>query len=203
MCTSASVVFLFQNVYSKWTLLLSSCESNPASNSDERSGLRFGVARLARRESRLIDFRASPLRPVSATVAGAYVIKPCVAPGCTPLAPYALAGGTGSASRRFGKNALVGHDPREADLRVVHLLEVRAERTVLVRADGAGEEEAVVNASLLLHVHAERLDRGRLLLRSRCASPPRRRSTRPAEASCRSCWQSRSRRSCSRRRRSS
>src|SRR5262245_38893836 len=43
MFTSASVVFLLQNVYSKCSLLFSSCASNPDSSSAERSGLRFAL----------------------------------------------------------------------------------------------------------------------------------------------------------------
>src|ERR1051325_3225846 len=88
MFTSASEVFLFQNVYSKWTLLLRSCASKPVSSSEERSGLRLALPGwLAVRPG--WSTSAVPLRAVRATVAGVKVTRPCVAPGCTPLAPYA------------------------------------------------------------------------------------------------------------------
>src|SRR6185436_6223253 len=49
----------------------------------------------------------------------------------------------------------VRRNPGKAHLRIVDLLEVRTERAVLVRANGRGEEETVVDAGLLLHIEAE------------------------------------------------
>src|ERR1044072_907405 len=69
MVMSASLVFLFQNVYSRWTLLRSSCESKPPSNSAERSGLRSALPGwfAVRPPTSTSEVE---LRPVSATVPG-------------------------------------------------------------------------------------------------------------------------------------
>src|SRR5690606_8292314 len=71
----------------------------------------------------------------------------------------------------------------EADLRVERRLVVRAERAVVVAADGAGEEDAVLPGELLLDVEPEGLvlderlvsegDRGRI----QCRDPRRRELT--------------------------
>src|SRR5579872_899010 len=89
MFTRASDVFFCQKVYSRCSLLLSSWLSNPPSNSAERSGLRSGLPGWLD-VSPGWSTSAVELRPVRATVAGANRRRPWVAPGCTPLAPYAL-----------------------------------------------------------------------------------------------------------------
>src|SRR6185312_6256289 len=57
---------------------------------------------------------------------------------------------------------LVGHQPRDARLRIEDVLEVRTERAVLVGARCHGEEEPVAQRCLLLRVDAERLGCRRL-----------------------------------------
>src|SRR5262249_34991155 len=86
MLTSASVVFLFQNVYSRCNLLLRTCASNPASSSDERAGLRFALRGWLAVRPGWSDSEVE-FRLVNATVAGEKRMREVVAPGCTPLAP--------------------------------------------------------------------------------------------------------------------
>src|SRR5690606_10179787 len=52
---------------------------------------------------------------------------------------------------------LLRDHPGERELRVVDQVEVGTERRVVVGAHGGGQEEPIVEAQLLLHVHAERL----------------------------------------------
>ena len=83
-----------------------------------------------------------------------------VAPGCTPDAPYALRRRSWSSQLMCGKKPLVADDPRAAQLRIEDALELRAERAVLISADGGREEQTIADAGLLLRVEAERLVRG-------------------------------------------
>ena len=59
--------------------------------------------------------------------------------------------------RRLREERLIRDDPADAGLRVVDALEVRAERAVLVRAQRAGDEQAVAERRRFLDVEAERL----------------------------------------------
>ena len=62
--------------------------------------------------------------------------------------------------RPLREERLLGDDPRDARLRVVHRLIVRPERTVVIGTQCAGHEQAVFESNLLLHEGAERLRLG-------------------------------------------
>src|SRR5689334_24403999 len=90
MLISASLVCFLQKVYSKCTLLLSSCESKPPSNSVERSGLRSALPGwfAMRLGVSVPDVTVEDFVGML-TVPAVYVTSAAVDPGWTPLAPNA------------------------------------------------------------------------------------------------------------------
>ena len=92
-------------MYSKLTRLLSIWALKPASSSADFSGLRFALPGwLAVSDGVSVPVVAVELRPTTLTVPALKVMRPCVAPGCTPLAPYAVRTRNWLSHENCGKN---------------------------------------------------------------------------------------------------
>src|SRR6185437_831448 len=87
-----------------WTRLLRTCASKPVSYSADFSGLRSALSGLLAVKPG-VSFPVVELRPSMVTVPAEKSARPCVRPGCTPLAPYDRRSRRLSSQVYFGKNA--------------------------------------------------------------------------------------------------